>query len=384
VRFERGGSRRGCRFQHLVKGDGAYNPGCLLSARTLRRIRWPLQPRSRDRIPASATIRTLDDALTPPWAFAGSAPFLYGAARLATWFHATWSPAFHRRRPRRTRPPFTPAGPLFGGRIASLFGTQRRLPTSATALRRAGTSPSSRSPRRDGGRNLLPFLTCHAAFLAESGEHAASRAPSAKRDPGAGSSCFRRFARPRYPVERATGGGLRRLRVMAIDVHGSLDRAKDASPNREVQIALSMGACASYAHADGVPLLSDQRTPRCRRRARRKRRRPLSTEWTGLGPRSNATPRRVAPSRRPRCLRPSRRKDAEGLLLRTLLRPPAHAAHTLPTAVGSCFRGALQAPDAEGTPPEHSRVRAPFEPAGKPVPGTDDPSTPAWLGRRGR
>jgi hypothetical protein len=37
-----------------------------------------------------------------------------------------------------------------------------------------------------------------------------------------------------------------------------------------------------------------------------------------------------------------------------------------------------------GTPPEHSRERAPFRPAGQLVPGTDDPSTPAWLGRRGR
>jgi hypothetical protein len=113
VRFERGGSRRGCRRRRLVKGDGSYNLGCLPSTRTLRRIRWPLQPRSRDRIPACATIRPLDDALAPPWAFAGSAPFLYGAARLATSVRAMWSPAFHRRRPLRTRPPFTRAGSSF-------------------------------------------------------------------------------------------------------------------------------------------------------------------------------------------------------------------------------------------------------------------------------
>jgi hypothetical protein len=144
VRFERGGSRRGCRLHRLVKGDGSYNLGCLPSTRTLRRIRWPLQPRSRDRTPAFATIRTLDDALAPPWAFAGSAPLLYGAARLTTSVRAMWSPAFHRRRPLRARPPFTLAGPLLGGRIASLFGTERRLPTSATALRRASTCPSSR------------------------------------------------------------------------------------------------------------------------------------------------------------------------------------------------------------------------------------------------
>jgi hypothetical protein len=144
VRFERGGSRRGCRLHRLVKDDGSYNPGCLPSTGTLRRIRWPLQPRSRDRTPAFATIRTLDDTLAPPWVFAGSAPFFYGTARLATALHAMRSPAFHRRRPLRARPLFTLAGPLLGGRIASLLGTERRLPTSATALRRAGTSPSSR------------------------------------------------------------------------------------------------------------------------------------------------------------------------------------------------------------------------------------------------
>jgi hypothetical protein len=185
-----------------------------------------------------------------------------------------------------------------------------------------------------------------------------------------------RRARHRRRLAPAPRSGDRRARVSG--------PSEGRVPDREVHGCPSMGACAFYAHADGVPLLGAQRTPAVAGATEQKGRRPLSTNRTGLGLSSNVTPRRVAPSRRPRCLRPSRRKDAEGLLLRTLLRPPAHAAHTLPTAVGSCFRGALQALDAEGTPPEHSRERAPFEPAGQPVPGTDDPSTPAWLGRRGR
>jgi hypothetical protein len=52
------------------------NLRCLPSSRTLRRIRWPLQPRSRDRRTAFQRIRRpLDDSLKPPWVLAGPAPF---------------------------------------------------------------------------------------------------------------------------------------------------------------------------------------------------------------------------------------------------------------------------------------------------------------------
>jgi hypothetical protein len=44
------GSRRDHRPQRLVKGAGSCNPRCLPSSGTLRRIRWPLWPRSRDRL----------------------------------------------------------------------------------------------------------------------------------------------------------------------------------------------------------------------------------------------------------------------------------------------------------------------------------------------
>jgi len=52
--------------------------------------------------------------------------------------------------------------------VPSLFETRRRLPTSATnvSLRRAGNPTGALDPRRDGDRNLLPFLTRRAASLA--------------------------------------------------------------------------------------------------------------------------------------------------------------------------------------------------------------------------
>jgi hypothetical protein len=99
------------------------------------------------------------------------------------------------------------------------------------ALARALDSSQGRRPQPPSFSDVPRCLPCG------SGEHAASRAPSAKRDPGAGSSCFHRFSRPRCPAERATGTACA-ARVVAIDVHGSLDRAKDASPIERCMIAL--------------------------------------------------------------------------------------------------------------------------------------------------
>jgi hypothetical protein len=74
---------------------------------------------------------------------------------------------------------------------------------------------------------------------------------------------LRRFARPRCFLERATFLGLRRRSVVTIDVHGSLDRVKDASfPNaRVVGHTARVGCmCLLSAHADDVPLLGVQGT----------------------------------------------------------------------------------------------------------------------------
>jgi len=51
------------------------NLRCLPPSRTLRRIRWPLQPRFRDRRTAFQRVwRPLDDALTSSWVLAGPSP----------------------------------------------------------------------------------------------------------------------------------------------------------------------------------------------------------------------------------------------------------------------------------------------------------------------
>jgi hypothetical protein len=144
--------------------------------------------------------------------------------------------------------------------MRELIRGRRRLPTSATAFLTCGPKPELSTPRRDGGRDLLPFLNVPRCLPCGSGGHVASRATPAGWDPGAGSSCFRRFARPRCPTERATFVGLRRRSVVTIGVHGSLDRVKDASLPRGSRPLWPVHA-PFCAHADGVPLLGVQRTP---------------------------------------------------------------------------------------------------------------------------
>jgi hypothetical protein len=72
-------TRRDRREHRLVKADTSYDPGCLLSTGTLRRIRWPLQPRSRDRHTTFRAMgRPLDDTLVPPWVFVRTYPVHFG------------------------------------------------------------------------------------------------------------------------------------------------------------------------------------------------------------------------------------------------------------------------------------------------------------------
>jgi len=109
----------------------------------LPRIRWRGlsrgPPRPHDPRASFDTREPPSGALTPPRDFAGPAPWFHGAARFS--FALSQDAEADRatpcdadcRRPRRARSPFTRAGPLFGGRHASLFETRRRLTTSATA-----------------------------------------------------------------------------------------------------------------------------------------------------------------------------------------------------------------------------------------------------------
>jgi len=68
-------------------------------------------------------------------------------------------------------------------------------------------------------------------------------------------SHLRGLARPRYLNRRTTPNGLRRAGSVAIDVHGSLDRAKDVSSFAGPLVGRSREECVRLAHADDVPLL---------------------------------------------------------------------------------------------------------------------------------
>jgi hypothetical protein len=82
------------------------------------------------------------------------------------------------------------------------------------------------------------------------------------RDPGAGSSRLRRFSRPRYLDRRAT---LIETSLVTIDVHGSLDRAKDVSSSVRALFRRHHEECVRLAHADDVPLLILPEDTCCRR-----------------------------------------------------------------------------------------------------------------------
>lgn len=158
------------------------NPGCLPSGGTLRRIRWSLQPRSRDHLGRLRDPRQpLDDALAPPWAYADPRPFTRPSPTTACPF-ARGTCRRCRRQPLRARSPFTLAATLFGALRVSVFETRHRLPTSATAYDARALRPRLSFPRRDGDRDPLPFLTRHARpsrpFTERSGDTRRAARPS--------------------------------------------------------------------------------------------------------------------------------------------------------------------------------------------------------------
>jgi hypothetical protein len=82
------------------------DPEHLPSSGTLRRIRWPLQPRSRDDSAAFATMPPLDGVLTPSRALAGLRPFPVRDRLPNTPSHDALSEAFAPKNA-PARPPFT-------------------------------------------------------------------------------------------------------------------------------------------------------------------------------------------------------------------------------------------------------------------------------------
>jgi len=155
------------------------DPECLPSSGTLRRIRWPLQPRSRDDGTACATTPPLDAALASPWAFAGLRPFPVRDRLVEHPFETTPSPKLSHRRLRRSRPPFTRTARSFWSARPGLFEARCSPADFCNCVTTCGHLARAFDPRRDGGLDLLPFLTRHADLSCESGDarRAALRPP---------------------------------------------------------------------------------------------------------------------------------------------------------------------------------------------------------------
>jgi len=192
------------------------NPRCLPPTRTLRRIRWPLQPRSRDRPTAFGDVTTAERR----------SHVVLGLSRSFTAFQACVkadSPAFLSLDPSTgaltpmTAPNYAPVHSYRHSFSSAAYELIRDQNAACRLLQRNHDVRTLSSglpfPRRDGGHDHLPFLTRHARPLRvspKSGDARRAAHSSVDLDPGAGSSHLRGFARPRYQSRRATSLGLRR------------------------------------------------------------------------------------------------------------------------------------------------------------------------------
>jgi hypothetical protein len=185
--------------------------------------------------------------------------------------------------------------------------------------------------------------------------------------PGAGSSCLRRFSRPRYLDCRDTSGWLPISSSVPIDVHGSLDRAKDVSSSVSMLVRHRRVECVRLAHADDVPLLLLPEDTRCRRCDRLHGNEPRyrrfgPTEAHVLPSTREGRRRRVNQDAFHRCERGSMKRIAPPVTRAGLsLTPPTRC----PQGWGQCAHRALQARrmclvrgrDEPGLPPLGGHIR---------------------------
>lgn len=250
------------------------------------------------------------------------------------------------RDPRRARPPFTRAGPLFGGRGASVFEARRRLTTSATATtygQRPGLFVSSRSWKE--AATSVPLLMCRAPHHPKMSRVHTRRAAQHPDDPvprsvppGSLPACptsnLARSAPPSLILtnERGVSGvleGRSPSNETSLTVRGFLDRAKDASPNHDAGGAARVGCVRLGSRTPTTfPSSAPRRHPTVAGAIARRGGVPLRTVRTGRGHRSRGAPRRATRSWRPGCLPPSRSRTASGFLRIDPRRPPLRAAHT--------------------------------------------------------
>ena len=164
--------------------------------------------------------------------------------------------------------------------MPSLFEARRRLPISATnvSLRRAGNPTGARDPRRDGDRNLLPFLTCRAASLARASTRGEPRSVRSLRP-----RCW--FLSVARVCPTAMSTRTRHLSRLAPTKCSDDRRARVCGPSegrhllrlREAHRPRARVHAHCLAHADAVPLLGEPQDTLCPRRVRRHGRKPLPT-----------------------------------------------------------------------------------------------------------
>jgi hypothetical protein len=187
-------------------------------------------------------------------------------------------------------------------------------------------------------------------------------------------SCLRRLARPRCLRERLTTVGLRPRCCHEVDVNGSKDRVKDASPIDD-GFSIEDGCLRFVAPADVVPLLGGLRTSAVIGALLDGGRRPASSVTDR--PRSSFERRPAKSDAVPKTGMPftatSKEEGGGKSAISPFVGSLAHAAHTLPR--GSCFFRALQGHGAvtRGSV-TCSRKRAPSW-SRKRVPGADVPSS---------
>jgi hypothetical protein len=250
--------------------------------------------------------------------------------------------------------------------------------------------PSSHDPRRDERRDALPVLTSHALFLAEAVTRGEPHILHSFRPRCRFFLALTSFSRPRYRLERATSAGLPR-RSCSGD-RGCTGQRTERRTGRQPITRRYCFSCSVHAlrrvHADqrslprqssGHPLSSVRQPvgeePHYRRDGPTEARVPAaSREGRSLSAKPGCLP--PPASTRPSAWIAPRRLPASV--------PRSRRPHVLPSLGKGAFYGHCKHHGAVTRDPWRSERRAPFRPAGQTVPGTDDPSTPAWLGRCGR
>jgi len=169
------------------------------------------------RPPCDLSIRPrkpLDDALTSPWALVDSLPFLSGAPDLPTSLHPTCSPTVspadaHSELGPRSLDPDRP----FRERVCRAYlGPDVAYRLLQLHFRHASNQTRPLEPRRDDGLDHLPCLSQNASPFGSGARRRAALRPI-RANPGAGSSRFHGFARPRCQLRTHHPRGVRPRRL---------------------------------------------------------------------------------------------------------------------------------------------------------------------------